>query len=161
MRTSCLARARGLGDWCQVRLDAPDGTIRHHILAHSNPADAALARLADRGPIDLTAAHPAADAGQALLLEQLTLDIVGRIAQDADRLELLTALDLGSVLVVPLAGRTSILGTITLARPPARPLYPRPTSPCPRTWPGGPPPPSSTPTEPTIPTHPHQPPSRS
>jgi len=126
--------------------------IRHHILAHSNHADAAaLARLADRGPIDLTAAHPAADAGQALLLEQLTLDIVGRIAQDADHLELLTALDLGSVLVVPLAGRTSILGTITLARPPARPLYPRPTSPCPRTWPGGPPPPSSTPTEPTIP----------
>ena len=83
--------------------------IRHHILAHSNHADAAaLARLADRGPIDLTAAHPAADAGQALLLEQLTPDIVGRIAQDADHLELLTALDLGSVLVVPLADRTRI-----------------------------------------------------
>jgi hypothetical protein len=42
-------------------------------------------------------------------------------------------------------------------QPPARPLHPRPTSPWPRTWPGGPPPPSSTPTEPTIPTHPHQP----
>lgn len=97
-------------------MDAPDGTIRHHILAHSNPADAAtLARLADRGPIDLAAAHPAADADQALLLEQLTPDIVGRIAQAADHLELLTALDLGSVLVVPLAGRTRILGTITLA----------------------------------------------
>jgi pimeloyl-ACP methyl ester carboxylesterase len=40
---------------------------------------------ADRGPIDLTAAHPTADADQALLLEQLTPDIVGRIAQDADR----------------------------------------------------------------------------
>ena len=49
------------------------------------------------------------------MLEQLTPDIVGRIAQDADYLELLTALDLGSVLVVPLAGRTRILGTITLA----------------------------------------------
>jgi GAF domain-containing protein len=49
------------------------------------------------------------------LLEQLTPDIAGRIAQDADHLELLTALDLGSVLVVPLAGRTRILGTITLA----------------------------------------------
>jgi hypothetical protein len=49
------------------------------------------------------------------LLEQLTPDVVGRIAQDADYLELLTALDLGSVLVVPLAGRTRILGTITVA----------------------------------------------
>jgi GAF domain-containing protein len=50
-----------------------------------------------------------------MLLEQLTLDILGRIAQDPGHLELLTALNLGSAMVVPLAGRTRILGTITLA----------------------------------------------
>ena len=41
--------------------------------------------------------------------------MLGRIAQDADHLELLTALDVGSAMVVPLAGRTRILGTIILA----------------------------------------------
>ena len=120
-----LAGRTPSGDWCQVCVDAPDGTIRHHTVAHSTPADAAaLARLADRGPIDLTGAHLTPDADQSLLLEQLTPDVVGRIAQDADHLELLIALDLGSAMVVPLAGRTRILGTITFGQPPTRPLHP-------------------------------------
>jgi GAF domain-containing protein len=149
-----------LGDWCQLRLDHPDGIVRHHTVAHSDPADAGLlARLADRGPIDLTGAHPTGapeQAGQAMLLEQLTPDILGRIAQDPGHLELLTALNLGSAVVVPLAGRTRILGSITFAsHQPGR--YTRRTSRWPRTWPGGPPPPSNTPTVPTIPTHPRQP----
>jgi GAF domain-containing protein len=108
-----------LGDWCQLRLDHPDGIVRHHTVAYSDPADAGLlARLADRGPIDLTGAHPTGapeQAGQAMLLEQLTPDILGRIAQDPGHLELLTALNLGSAVVVPLAGRTRILGSITFA----------------------------------------------
>jgi GAF domain-containing protein len=108
-----------LGDWCQLRLDHPDGTIRHHTGAHADPVEAGLlARLADHGPIDLTGADPTAapgQAGQAMLLEQLTPDILGRVAQDPGHLELLTALNLGSAMVVPLAGRTRILGTITFA----------------------------------------------
>ena len=108
-----------LGDWCQLRLDHPDGTIRHHTVAHSDPADAGvLTRLADHGPIDLTGAHPTAapePAGQAMLLEELSPDILGRIAQDPGHLELLTALNLGSAMVVPLAGRTRILGSVTVA----------------------------------------------
>lgn len=77
-------------------MDDSDGTIRHHTVAHSDPADAD-------------------QAGQALLLQQLTPTILGRIAQGADHLELLTALNLGSVMIVPLAGRTRILGSITFA----------------------------------------------
>jgi len=108
-----------LGDWCQIHLQHPDSTIHHHTIAHSDPADAELqARLAKRHRIDLTGAHPAAEAdraGQALLLDQLTRASLHRIARDADHLELLTALDIGSGMVVPLVGRTRILGTITLA----------------------------------------------
>jgi hypothetical protein len=108
-----------LGDWCQLHLQQPDGGTRHHTIAHSDPADASvLARLTDRGPIDLTGAHPAANAGQAdqaLLVDQLDPVLLHRIARDADHLELLTALNIGSAMVVPLAGRTCILGTITLA----------------------------------------------
>jgi GAF domain-containing protein len=107
-----------LGDWCQIHLHQPDGTTRHHTVAHSDPADAeVLAWLTDRGPIDLASAAPAAaeQADQPLLVDQLDSASLHRIAQDADHLELLTALNIGSVMVVPLAGRTRILGTITFA----------------------------------------------
>jgi GAF domain-containing protein len=107
-----------LGDWCQLHLQQPDGGTRHHTIAHSDPADApVLARLTDRGPIDLTGAHPAAaeQADQALLVDQLDPALLHRIARDTDHLELLTALNIGSAMVVPLTGRTRILGTITLA----------------------------------------------
>ena len=106
-----------LGDWCQIRLDHPDGRPRHHTIAHSNPADAPiLAKLSDRGPIDLAGDHPAAGAGQpgqALLLERPTPADLGRRARDANHLKLLSALDIGSALVAPLPGRTRILGSIT------------------------------------------------
>lgn len=107
-----------LGDWCQLHLQQPDGGTRHHTIAHSDPADApVLARLTDRGPIDLTGVHPAAaeQADQPLLVDQLDPALLHRIARDADHLELLTALNIGSAMVVPLTGRTRILGTITLA----------------------------------------------
>ena len=108
-----------LGDWCQIHLQQPDGGTRHHIVAHSDPADAAtLAQLTGRGPIDLTGTDPAAaaeEAPQPLLVDQLDPAILHRIAQDTDHLELLTALNIGSAMVVPLAGRIRILGTITLA----------------------------------------------
>ncbi|HET8788228.1 MAG TPA: GAF domain-containing protein, partial [Actinomycetes bacterium] len=109
-----------LGDWCQIHLRQPDGTTRHHTIAHSDPADAeVLARLTDREPLDLTGAHLVAHAeqpGQApLLLDQLDQAVLGRSARDADYLELLTALNLGSAMVVPLPGRTRMLGTITFA----------------------------------------------
>jgi len=105
-----------LGDWCQIHLRQPDGTTGHHTMAHSDPADAeVLARLTDGEPLDLTGAHPTPEADQALMLAQLTTDMLGRIAQDADHLELLTALNLGSAMVVPLPGRTRMLGTITFA----------------------------------------------
>ena len=107
-----------LGDWCQVRLDHPDGRPRHHTIAHSDPADTpVLARLSGLGPIDLAGA-PAAGAGppgRALLLERPTPADLGRLSRDADHLELLTALDIGSALVAPLPGRTRVLGSITFA----------------------------------------------
>ena len=52
---------------------------------------------------------------QALLVDQLDPAVLHQIARDADHLELLTALNIGSAMVVPLTGRTRILGTITLA----------------------------------------------
>jgi GAF domain-containing protein len=107
-----------LGDWCQIHLQQPDGGTRHHTVAHSDPADApVLASLADRGPIDLTGADPAAaePAGQATLVDQPDPASLHRIARDANHRQLLTDLRIGSAMVVPLAGRTRVLGTITLA----------------------------------------------
>lgn len=106
-----------LGDWCQIHLQQPDGTTRHHTIAHSDPADAAtLASLTDRGPIDLASADPATEqADQPLLVDQLDPAVLHQIAKDADHLELLTTLSIGSAMVVPLAGRTRILGAITFA----------------------------------------------
>ena len=106
-----------LGDWCQIHLEHPNGGTRHHTVAHSDPADApVLASLTDRGPIDLSSAAPAAaaqEAHQPLLVDQLDPALLHQIARDADHLELLTALHIGAAMVVPLAGRTRILGAIT------------------------------------------------
>jgi GAF domain-containing protein len=109
-----------LGDWCQIHLRQPDGTTRHHTIAYSDPVDAeALARLTEQEPLDLTGAHLVAHPDQPgqtpLLLDQLDQAVLRRIAQDAHHLERLTALNLGSAMVVPLPGRTRMLGTITFA----------------------------------------------
>lgn len=48
-----------------------------------------------------------------MLVDQLGPAVLHQIAEGADHLELLTALRIGSAMVVPLAGRTRILGTIT------------------------------------------------
>jgi GAF domain-containing protein len=99
-----------LGDWCLVQLEAPDGTVRHQTVAYGDPTDA-------------TAPHQAA---RALLLERpgprrpLLVEHVDQARPEGlphgdELLQQLKALDVGSLLRVPLASMTGILGTIVFA----------------------------------------------
>ena len=161
VRTSCLARARGLGDWCQVRLDVPDGTIR---LPHPRPQQSRRRRRAGpagrprpdrphRRPPDRRR-RPGAVAQAAHPGHRWPHCAGCRPSEAAHRPgpRVCTGRAAGGQDPHP---RHHHLGSHQPGR------YTQADLTWPRTWPGGPPPPSSTPTEPTIPTHPHQPPSRS
>lgn len=84
-----------------------------------DPADAgALAEPTERHPADLAVLDPAVAAGlagQPMLLDQVTEATLAGLAHQAEHLEARTALKIGSAMVTPLAGRSRMLGSSTLA----------------------------------------------
>ena len=103
-------------DWCAIDLVQDD---RLHRLAaeHVDPDKVALA-------VDLQAAIPAArDAGgvwdvihtgETLLVAEITDEMVAPSAKDEEHLRLLLALQLRSVIIVPLVARGTVLGAMTM-----------------------------------------------
>jgi len=107
-----------LGDWCGIEIVGEDGVARQLAVAHTDPAKIPLAH-------ELRARYPAradAESGLPLVLRTgvtefyptITDEQIAASAVDADHLELLRALQLHSVIIVPLVARHRIFGALTL-----------------------------------------------
>jgi len=94
-----------IADWCAIDLLNDDGAFTRAAAAHVNPEKVKLAETASvirtRKPV---------------LLKMITDDMLVQSARgDAERLELLRALGLVSVMIVPMVSHDRVLGTVTLA----------------------------------------------
>ena len=107
-----------LGDWCGIEIVGEDGVARQLAVAHADPAKIPLAH-------ELRRRYPApadAETGLPLVLRKgvtefypnVTDEQVAASAVDAEHLELLRALQLHSVIIVPLIARERIFGALTL-----------------------------------------------
>jgi GAF domain-containing protein len=102
-------------DWCAIDLVADD---RLHRLAveHVDPHKVALAvELQDRYPAERDAGGvwDVIRTAETLLVADVTDEMLAPSAQDEEHLRLLTALQLRSVIIVPLLARGSVLGAMT------------------------------------------------
>jgi len=107
-----------LADWCVVEI-VEDGHARQTAVAHTDPAKLHLAKeLSERyppSPEDQAGAVNVMRTGQPELYPQVTEDMITRSAHDEKHREILRALQLKSVMILPLAARGRTLGTMTLA----------------------------------------------
>jgi serine phosphatase RsbU (regulator of sigma subunit) len=106
-----------LADWCAIQL-VQDGRLSTMGITHADPDKTAWARgLQDRYPSDMSAATGAPNvirSGHSELYVAIPDELLEQAAVDADHLELIRGLGLKSALVVPLTGRTGVIGAITL-----------------------------------------------
>ncbi len=111
-------------DWCIVHLARRDGSVRRVVVAHADPAHAALA--AEMRALPPTREHgdgaalQAARAGRSLLVADMKAERLEEIVTDAGDHRVLQALQPHSMLVVPLMARGRPLGVLTwlrIARP--------------------------------------------
>lgn len=110
----------GLADWCVVDLvDELEERPPAGVAAARAEHHAAIRELQRRYPHGLgPPGHPlrrTLRAGQPVLVRRVTPDTLAQIAQDADHLELLRALELRSAILVPLTARARTIGAVTLA----------------------------------------------
>ncbi|MDP8987393.1 MAG: SpoIIE family protein phosphatase [Actinomycetota bacterium] len=108
-----------LADWCVVHLALDGDTIRPVVVAHTDPAKAELLReLQRRYPLD-----PDAPVGPGVVVRtrrpsyhpDVDDDLLGSVAQDAEHLESLRSIGIGSAVIVPLTTHDRTLGTISMA----------------------------------------------
>jgi PAS domain S-box-containing protein len=108
-----------LADYCLIDERTPDGGSRRVAVAHVDPSREPLLlpeeeNLPDADPTR----HPVLEvlqSGRAALVAEVSAEKLGRIAHDAEHLEVLRALELRSYMVVPLRARERTLGALTLA----------------------------------------------
>lgn len=109
-----------LADWCAVDLLEPDLAIRRIAVTHREPTrveEAAILRANAPGPQNpgdfvLRVMRD----GKPALLSTVDDDVLRQSARNEQHLAALRALDLRSILCVPLSSRGRILGTITMAQ---------------------------------------------
>ncbi|QKE82865.1 SpoIIE family protein phosphatase [Arthrobacter sp. NEB 688] len=103
-------------DWCAVDV-VRGGTLRRLASAHTDPAATELvAAMRDRWPegaADGSWLDRVVETGRPLLVPDVTDDVLDRTARDAGHRAALTALDLRSVLIVPLFVRGRVAGLLT------------------------------------------------
>ena len=107
-----------IADWCAVDLlDPVLGAPSQAAVAHIDPAKLDFARrLGEMYPPDpwaTTGAPQVIRSGKAELYKDIPEEMLKQAAKDAEHLQLIHELKLGSAMVVPLKGRTGILGAIT------------------------------------------------
>jgi serine phosphatase RsbU (regulator of sigma subunit)/PAS domain-containing protein len=109
-----------LADWCGVDLPGRGGLLEPVAVAHVDPAKVALAhRLRSRYPLHLDAGGGMAEvirSGRHLIVSEIPDADLVAYARDAEHLEMLRAIGLASLIVVPLAAGGQTLGALTLAR---------------------------------------------
>ena len=107
-----------LADWCFADLLVADGRTERLAVAHADPALAELAREARRFPAETATdrAHAPSQAlrsGTPILIPDYTDAILRAAARDEDHLRVSKAMQLRSVMVVPLIARGRSLGVLT------------------------------------------------
>ena len=107
-----------IADWCSVHIVEADGSIVELAIAHRDPAKVTFVReLQERYPADpgaTTGAAAVIRAGEPELVPEITKEMLRLAARDDLHLELLEQLGLESYLCVPLKGRESTVGAISL-----------------------------------------------
>jgi PAS domain S-box-containing protein len=107
-----------IADWCAVDLFDEHGERQQVVVAHSDPRKLELAReLREREPEEMDPNQGVGyvmRTGKPLLYREVPPAMIERAARDEDHLRLLRAVQLRSVIVVPLLGTTRVLGVMTL-----------------------------------------------
>jgi PAS domain S-box-containing protein len=107
-----------LADWCTIDTPGPGGWLRQVAVAHVDPAKVAIAhRLRARHPLHIDDERAPASVlrtGTARRIDAITPAMVREDARDEQHLELLEALGLCALLVVPLWSGDAVLGTLSL-----------------------------------------------
>lgn len=106
-----------LGSWCGVYLIGDEGPARPVAAAHTDPDQAEVARQLERCyPVDLREGirgiARVIRTGEANLIANVTDRDLQRVAYDSEHLRLLRALDIASVLTVPMTARGLIIGAL-------------------------------------------------
>jgi PAS domain S-box-containing protein len=105
-------------DWCVVQIVREDGEIHTVAVAHREPGKARWAtEVYSRYPTRIESEEGAARAirtGQPQVYEHVSDETLAGVARSEEHLRLLREVGFDSALVVPLVGRTSTLGAITL-----------------------------------------------
>jgi serine phosphatase RsbU (regulator of sigma subunit)/anti-sigma regulatory factor (Ser/Thr protein kinase) len=106
-----------LADWCVVQL-LDEGQLRTVGITHSDGEKTAWARgLQNTYPTDMTADQGAPRVlrtGVSELYAEIPQELIARSAVDAEHLQLIKGLGMTSAIVVPLTGRTGVIGAITM-----------------------------------------------
>jgi PAS domain S-box-containing protein len=106
-----------LADWCGVDLVSPSGDLEQVAIAHVDPAKVELAReLRERYPADPDSeggANGVLRTGQTQLVQEIPDDLLVAAAKDERHLELLRAIGLRSVLILPLRFGDQTIGTMS------------------------------------------------
>ena len=107
-----------VADYCIVDALESDSTLRQVVISHRDPSREELLReLRRRYPPETNEAHPVSvvlRTAAPLLIVDAREDALERAAVDAEHLSLYHALEAVSYIVVPLAARGRLLGTISL-----------------------------------------------
>lgn len=109
-----------LADWCVVYV-IEDGELRRLQSAHADPAKDALLAELQAYAMDRSRPHPVfpvVETGESELIEEFPASLMAAVAQDDHHLEILRAVGMGSVIMVPLTARDRTLGAIALVNEP-------------------------------------------
>jgi signal transduction histidine kinase len=116
-----------LADWTVVDVAEESGTLRRVAVAHPDPGRLATAEeLERRYPEDPNAANGVPEVfrtGAPQLIPEVTPAMLEQSARDPDHLRLLLALDLSSVIMVPMTARGRVLGVISFITAESRRRY--------------------------------------
>jgi PAS domain S-box-containing protein len=107
-----------LADWCSVQLLDEHRSLQQLAVAHVDPAKARWARtINNRYPVDMGATTGVPNVlrtGKSELYVEITDEMLRQAAVDDSHLEMLRALGMSSVLIVPLKARGTVMGVMSL-----------------------------------------------
>jgi PAS domain S-box-containing protein len=117
---------RDFADMCIVEIVEDDGAVRRLKVLIRDPSKSWACDLLMGISLEPKRPHlglSALETNEAILIENVTPEIVASWAQGEDHLRALRALDFRSVIVVPLAARGKVLGALSLASCVPSPRY--------------------------------------
>lgn len=105
-----------VADWCAAYVTNEEGIVERTAVAHRDPAKIALAmEFHTKYPPSLSSGSAIAnviETGEPQFFPEVTPEMLSQRALDPERLRLVTALNMRSVLVVPMSARDRVLGAL-------------------------------------------------